>query len=61
MNDTEFYTNLLALPSGANYVQYLGKQYLLRKETLLKGKLLKISMQKSWAGMTLSAGTTILL
>ena len=42
MNETEFYTKLLALPNGANDVIYLGKRYLLRKETLLKGKLLKI-------------------
>jgi len=42
MNDTEFYTNLLVLPNGANDVRYLGKRYLLRKETLLEGKLLKV-------------------
>ncbi len=42
MNNTEFYTNLLAIPNGANDVRYLGKRYLLRKETLLDGKLLKI-------------------
>jgi hypothetical protein len=42
MNETEFYTNLLALPDGAFYVYYLKKRYLLRKETLLEGKLLKI-------------------
>lgn len=42
MNHTEFYTKLLALPNGANDIRYLGKRYLLRKETLLKGKLLKI-------------------
>lgn len=42
MNDTAFYTNLLALPNGANDVRYLGKRYLLRKETLLDGKLLKV-------------------
>lgn len=42
MNDTEFYTSLLALPNGANDVNYLGKRYLLRKETLLHGKLLKV-------------------
>ena len=42
MNNTEFYTKLLALPDGANDVMYLGKRYLLRKETLLKGKLLKV-------------------
>jgi len=42
MNETEFYTKLLALPNEANDVTYLGKRYLLRKETLLEGKLLKI-------------------
>ena len=42
MNHTEFYTKLLSLPNGANDVYYLGKRYLLRKETLLDGKLLKI-------------------
>ena len=42
MNDTEFYTNLLALPNGANDVHYHNKRCLLRKETLLNGKLLKV-------------------
>ena len=42
MNETEFYRNLLALPNGANNVFYRGKRYLLRKETLLDGKLIKI-------------------
>jgi peptide-methionine (S)-S-oxide reductase len=42
MNKTEFYTKLLALPNGANDVIYLKKRYLLRKETLLGGKLLKV-------------------
>lgn len=42
MNETAFYTALLALPNGANDVHYLGKRYLLRKETLLEGKLLKL-------------------
>ena len=42
MNETEFYRKLLALPNGANDVRYSGKRYLLRKETLLGGKLLKI-------------------
>ncbi len=42
MNETEFYTKLLALPNGANNVRYLGKRYLLRKETLLEGKLIKV-------------------
>ena len=42
MNKTEFYNKLLALPNGANDVMFKGKRYLLRKETLLNGKLLKI-------------------
>jgi len=42
MNETEFYTKLLALPDGANSVHYLGERYLLRKETLLEGKLIKL-------------------
>jgi hypothetical protein len=42
MNETEFCTKLLQLPDGANDVMYLEKRYLLRKETLLKGKLIKI-------------------
>lgn len=42
MNETEFYTKLLALPNGASYIYYLNKRYLLRKETLLGGKLLKL-------------------
>ena len=42
MNHTEFYTKLLRLPNGATDVHYLKKRYLLRKETLLDGKLLKI-------------------
>ncbi len=46
MNDTEFYAKLLALPNGANDVRYLGKRYLLRKETLLNGKLLKVYAQE---------------
>ncbi len=42
MNHTEFYTKLLALPNGANDVLFNGKRYLLRKETLIKGKLIKL-------------------
>ena len=42
MNETEFYVKLLALPNGANDVLYNGKRYLLRKETLLNGKLIKV-------------------
>ncbi|MDD3591572.1 MAG: hypothetical protein PHO65_02935 [Sulfurovum sp.] len=42
MNETEFYTRLLALPNGATDVIYKHKRYLLRKESLLEGKLIKI-------------------
>jgi len=42
MNETEFYKKLLALPNGANDVNYKERRYLLRKETLLGGKLLKV-------------------
>ena len=42
MNQTDFYSKLLALPNGANDVWYKDKRYLLRKETLLEGKLIKI-------------------
>ena len=42
MNETEFYKQLLALPTGATYVLYQRKRYLLRKETLLEGKLIKL-------------------
>jgi len=42
MNNTEFYDKLLALPNGANDIYYNAKRYLLRKETLLEGKLIKI-------------------
>jgi hypothetical protein len=42
MNETEFYRQLLALPNGANYVFYQGKRYLLRKDILLDGKLIKL-------------------
>jgi len=42
MNETEFYRQLLALPNGANNVFYQEKRYLLRKETLLDGKLIKV-------------------
>ena len=46
MNETEFYTKLLALPNGATHVLYRDKRYLLRKETLLEGKLLKIYAER---------------
>jgi len=42
MNETEFYMKLLTLPDGANDLIYDNRRYLLRKETLLDGKLIKI-------------------
>jgi hypothetical protein len=42
MNESEFYVKLLALPDGANDVSYQKRRYLLRKETLLEGKLIKL-------------------
>jgi len=42
MNETEFYEKLLALPTAASNVMYENQRYLLRKETLLGGDLLKI-------------------
>jgi len=46
MNETEFYTKLLALPNGANNVMYLEKRYLLIKEILLEGRLLKVYAER---------------
>ena len=54
MNETEFYTKLLALPNGANDIYYLGKRYLLRKETLLEGKLLKVYAEELGANDVVS-------
>jgi len=42
MNQTKFYQKLQSLPNGANNVFYNNRRYLLIKETLLKGKLLKL-------------------
>lgn len=42
MNNTDFHKKLQYLPNGANYVFYHEKRYLLRKDTLLNGKLIKI-------------------
>ncbi|HHD75535.1 MAG TPA: peptide methionine sulfoxide reductase [Campylobacterales bacterium] len=42
MNNTDFHKRLQALSNGANYVKYHDKRYLLRKETLLHGKLIKV-------------------
>jgi hypothetical protein len=42
MNNTDFHKRLQTLADGANYVKYNDKKYLLRKETLLDGKLIKV-------------------
>jgi len=42
MNESEFYEKLLALPTGASNVVYREQRYLLRKETLLEGRLIKV-------------------
>jgi len=42
MNNTDFHNNLQILLNGASYVFYNEKRYLLRKDTLLNGKLIKL-------------------
>ena len=42
MNKSDFYTSLTNLPDGSNSVYYRGRRYLLRKETLLEKRLIKI-------------------
>ena len=42
MNNTSFHKKLQELPSGANYIFYNKKRYLLIKNTLLGGKLIKL-------------------
>jgi len=42
MNNTNFYKKLQVLPDGANYVLFNETRYLLRKDTLLNAKLIKI-------------------
>jgi hypothetical protein len=42
MNKTLFYKKLQALPDGAYDIFYKQKHYLLNKQTLLNGKLIKI-------------------
>jgi uncharacterized membrane protein len=46
MNQTDFYTKLLALPNGANDVLFKNRRYLLTKYTLLNKKLIKIYAQE---------------
>ena len=42
MNESEFYTKLSLLPNGAYYINYQNMRYLMRKETLLEGRLIKL-------------------
>ena len=42
MNETDFYRRLQTLPEGAYDVSYQGRRYLLHKQTLLDGKLIKL-------------------
>jgi len=42
MNRTQFFKKLKALNSGAYFVKYKNRKYLLNKDTLLNGKLIKI-------------------
>ena len=46
MNETEFYRKLHLLPNGAYHVIYRDIRYLVRKETLLEGKLIKLYAEK---------------
>jgi len=45
MNETIFYARLVALPNASHYVRYKEAKYLLTKETLLDGKLIKVYAQ----------------
>lgn len=42
MQNKNFYTQLLSLPNNSYYVMYKNKKYLLTKQTLLEGKLIKV-------------------
>jgi hypothetical protein len=42
MNKTEFYKKLLALPVGTNDIWYENRRYMLRKDRLLDGRLIKV-------------------
>lgn len=42
MNETEFYLKLLQLDNGCYSVYFNKKRYLLTKQTLLSGKLIKL-------------------
>jgi hypothetical protein len=42
MNKTKFYKKLYALPNGAHNLIYQNRRYLMRKATLLDGRLIKL-------------------
>ena len=42
MGNSDFHTKISQLPEGAYDVIYLNRRYLLRKETQLEGKLIKL-------------------
>ena len=42
MNRTQFFKKLKTLNNGAYFVKYKNRKYLLNKDTLLNGKLIKI-------------------
>ena len=55
MNETDFYMKLSILHNGAYYVLYHSKRYLLHKETLLNGKLIKL-YAKDLSGTNIVSG-----
>jgi len=55
MNNTQFYKTLLTMPNGTNYAWYKDKKYLLRKDTLLDGRLIKI-YAKDLSGVDIVSG-----
>ena len=55
MNKTQFYKRLLILPNGTNYIWYKDRKYLLRKDTLLDGRLIKI-YAKELGGVDIVSG-----
>ncbi len=42
MNETKFYAQLASLPDGAYDLMYQNRRYLVRKATLLDGRLIKL-------------------
>jgi hypothetical protein len=46
LNQTAFYTKLVSMPNGASDVWYKQERYLVTKETLFDGTLIKLYAQK---------------